>query len=360
MSDRQTRRDTAFDRTLARALGRQPTPSDRCPDPETIAALWDRSLPSAERRTCEDHVARCSRCQARLAALVRTSRVEDDGGVMEPSGLHWLIDWRWLAPLATAAAVLLAVWVADPGSVAEQTAPTASDASSVGIADSGLPEPEEDLEPSLQERSDPQVATRENAPVETDALAAVDEVFPADRVPPATPAASAARPDLRDAALPTSSPVPTEELVERRLSVQSADARNVASPLRTARFEDTVATVVISPNPATRWRLAANAVEHSGDAGVTWTLQLTGIGGMLTAGSAPSTAVCWIVGRAGTVFRTVDGGETWEQVRAPTDTDLVAVEALDGQSATVDGIDATSFRTQDGGQSWTEIDAPPR
>ena len=355
MSDRHTRRDTAFDRTLARGLERQPAPSDRCPDPEIIAAFWDRSLPAAERRTCEDHVARCGRCQAQLAALVRSSRVEDDGRVMKPSGLHWLIDWRWLAPLATAAAVLLAVWVVDPGSVTEQTAPTASDASSVGIADGGQPELlEEELEPSLRERSDLQVATRENAQVEPDALAAVDEVSPTD-VPPATPAA---RPDLRDAALPTSSPVPAEELVERRLSVQSADARNDSSALRTARFEDTVVTVVISPDPATQWRLAANAVGHSGDAGVTWTLQLAGIGRTLTAGSAPSTTVCWIVGRAGTVFRTIDGGETWEQVRPPTETDLVAVEALDGQSATVDAIDATSFRTQDGGQSWTQADAP--
>ena len=356
MSDRHTRRDTAFDRTLAQGLGRQPAPSDRCPDPEIIAAFWDRSLPSAERRTCEDHVSRCGRCQAQLATLVRTSRLlEDDRSVIEPSALHWLVDWRWLAPLATAAAVLLAVWVVDPGSVTDQTAPAATDAQSERVSDSALPElPEAELAPSLRGRSDLQVATLENAQVEANALDAVDEVLPVDQVPPA--ATPATQPELRDAAPPTSSPEPAEELAERRLSVQSADTRSVASPLRTERFEDTVETVVISPDPATRWRLAANAVEHSGDGGVTWTLQLAGTGRMLTAGSAPSAAVCWIVGRAGTVFRTVDGGDTWEQVGAPTETDLVAVEALDGQSATVEGIDATSFRTQDGGQSWDQVE----
>ena len=358
MPDRHTRRDTAFDRILARGLGRQADPSDGCPGPEIIAAFWDRSLPPSERRTCEEHVARCSRCQAQLAALVRTSCAEDEGSVMEPSGLHWPIDRRLLAPLATAAVVLLAVWVVDPGTVTEQTAPTASDADSAGIADDGPPGlPEEELNRSLRERSDPQVAARENAEMESDAPGAIDEVSPTDRAILVTPAA---RTDVRNASLPTSSPVPIEEAVERRLGVQSLDARNAVSPLRTERFEDAAATVVISPDPATRWRLSEDTVEHTGDAGVTWTLQLAGIGRMLTAGSAPSKTICWIVGRAGTVFRTVDGDESWQQVRAPTETDLVAVEAMDEQSATVDGMDATSFRTQDGGQSWTQTDALPR
>ena len=79
MSEQHARRDTALDRTLARGLRRQLSPSDECPDPEVIAAFWDRALPSAEHRTCEEHMARCSRCQAELAAMVRTAGTEDDG-----------------------------------------------------------------------------------------------------------------------------------------------------------------------------------------------------------------------------------------------------------------------------------------
>ena len=59
-------------------------------------------------------MADCARCQASLAALARTSDVSTEQPSGAP-GLGWLFDWRWVAPVATVAVILLAVWIIEPG-----------------------------------------------------------------------------------------------------------------------------------------------------------------------------------------------------------------------------------------------------
>ena len=71
MSDFQ-RPDDPFEAALARGLQRQGEAVDGCPDPEILAAYWDRSLTSDERTHWDAHFAACARCQAQLAALART------------------------------------------------------------------------------------------------------------------------------------------------------------------------------------------------------------------------------------------------------------------------------------------------
>ncbi len=79
--------------------------------------------------------------------------------------------------------------------------------------------------------------------------------------------------------------------------------------------------------------------------------QLADPGAVLTAGSAPSDVVCWLVGRAGAVLRTSDG-TTWARLPAPAPDDLVQIEAEDARTATVTTAGGVSFRTVDGGQTW--------
>ncbi len=71
----------------------------------------------------------------------------------------------------------------------------------------------------------------------------------------------------------------------------------------------------------------------------------------LVAGAAPSSSVCWVVGRAGTIIRTTDG-EHWSVVASPTAEDLVTVSSGGASDATVTTSTAKSFVTTDGGATW--------
>ena len=76
-----------------------------CPDAAVVASWFDGTLSHAERTAVEAHAATCSRCQATIAALVRTDR---------PVARAW---WRapavrWVVPVAVASAAALVVWIA--------------------------------------------------------------------------------------------------------------------------------------------------------------------------------------------------------------------------------------------------------
>jgi hypothetical protein len=80
-------------------------------------------------------------------------------------------------------------------------------------------------------------------------------------------------------------------------------------------------------------------------------VRVPGVTADLTAGSTPSSSVCWIVGRGGTILRTVDG-TNWEKVNSPTSADLTAVDAQGADSAIVTAQDSSRYATSDGGTSW--------
>jgi len=62
--------------------------------------------------------------------------------------------------------------------------------------------------------------------------------------------------------------------------------------------------------------------------------------------------VCWLVGPAGTVVVTGDGGRSWQRIAFPAAVDLRSVRATDDKTATVVTADSRQFSTSDGGATW--------
>jgi len=89
-----------------------------------------------------------------------------------------------------------------------------------------------------------------------------------------------------------------------------------------------------------------------------WELQVSGVDARLRGVSAISELVAWASGARGTVLRTVDGGNTWENVSIPgaEQLDIRDVDAFDADVAYAlsigSGEASRIFKTIDGGQSW--------
>jgi Photosynthesis system II assembly factor YCF48 len=128
----------------------------------------------------------------------------------------------------------------------------------------------------------------------------------------------------------------------------------------TSRFKpDESAPIVIpTPDASIMWRVAgAHEIQLSQDVGATWRPQLTETNVRLITGSAPSPKICWVVGRGGTILRTVDG-ENWETVKSPTKLDLTGVAAQNADVATITASDGSNYETKNGGAKWKHIKKP--
>jgi photosystem II stability/assembly factor-like uncharacterized protein len=60
----------------------------------------------------------------------------------------------------------------------------------------------------------------------------------------------------------------------------------------------------------------------------------------------------WLVGNAGLVVRTRDGGRTWTHMKTPTTNDLLAVHFINSNSGCAVGAKCTIICTMDGGTTW--------
>jgi hypothetical protein len=143
------------------------------------------------------------------------------------------------------------------------------------------------------------------------------------------------------------------------IAVQKSAAPPVAETV-TSRFKQDDSTPIVIPTPDSSilWRVTgSHEIQLSRDIGVTWETQLTETDVNLVTGSAPTSKVCWVVGRHGTILRTVDG-ENWQTVKSPTELDLTAVKAEDADSATITAGDGTTYETKNGGGKWKRIKKP--
>jgi photosynthesis system II assembly factor YCF48-like protein len=348
-------RDQAIDRLLRQSLKTPPTSAtDACLDAETVAAWADGGLSGEALEVAQLHVADCARCQVMVAGVVRAAA---KAPLPDPSPRRWL---AWLVPL-TAAAAAVAIWVAvprGPGVVPQSVAENQNQAAQAKV-EPAAPTPRS--EPStLSKEAQATTAKRDQAPsdqpqaaelrkdadrhevdrLSRDSQAGADSAALADKAPPAAAQASAPAP-------PPAAPAPSAAPVAREV-FQTRAATNAASEKLAA------ANVAISPDPAIRWRISATGLEHSTDGGATWDSVATGVSSALTAISAPSTTVCWVVGRSAVVLRTTDG-RNFSRLPFPEMADLSVVQATDARSATVTASDGRVFTTSDGGATWQRL-----
>ena len=139
-------------------------------------------------------------------------------------------------------------------------------------------------------------------------------------------------------------PVPTEQMTTNdKLELRSLKRVGLENP-----------KVILASNTTVRWRLlSAGRIEQSVDSGNTWVNQNSGVKVELLEGSAPSEAVCWIVGRSGSILRTTDSGGHWNKVVSPIRGDVAGVQAADAMTAEIfDANKSSRFVTHDGGATW--------
>ena len=390
--------EKAIDGLLSHSLRRALDPAGpACPDAEILAAYCEHSLSRPETSRWEAHFATCSRCQAQLAGVVRSAEAGAVVGRGVVSGRAtnwgWLWSWRGLVPVASAAVVVLALWVVDPASLVDRSpsqetafgepdlvapaasAPEAPEAEELAPSAEAVPAQPElaarlELDQATRETFAAEPGTRARRPQQANQAASSPQTAPdrdaqdvqsqpspqplerALREPSAAAAARAARADDQ---LPDS-PAPADALqasraaaVSENRAVQFGVAGGAAGAVVKERLAD---ATIASPAPSILWRLGTSGrIERSTDGGQSWTLQAD-IGVELLAGSASSELVCWVVGRGGMVMRTTDG-ERWNQAAAPTDQDLVSIDAQDAMNATTRAADGSRFVTTDGGRTWT-------
>ena len=349
--------DQAVERLLRQSLDTPPRGgvTDACLDAETLAAWTAGSLSGAALEDVQLHVADCPRCQEIAGTLARLSSVAPHP---EPavSSRRWL---AWFVPLATATAAL-AIWLAVPGNVAQP--PTSRE---LDRFEQAPPSPPAEA-PVSRDRATPEqkVERREAAappPGEPAApVPAEPSVSEAERSSAASqlkqePAPAAASPDSKEAAA-------SSDLAKNRVEAARAPAAvptpaPAAAPTAVAASRAAVAAVasdvIMSPDPAVRWRIIGSAVQHTSNGGSTWEAVSTGFPAELTSGAAPAATVCWLVGRNGVVLLTMDG-QTWRRVAFPEAVDLSAVRTVDagGRVATVSTTDGRTFVTTDAGATW--------
>ncbi|HEY6904044.1 MAG TPA: YCF48-related protein [Candidatus Acidoferrales bacterium] len=398
---------------LRQSLAHQPAAAGECPEPEILAAYFERSLNAEETARCELHLSGCARCRAELALIERAGR-DVAAGEERRQGAGsraWIWDWRWLAPVA-AALVIAAVWIVQrpsnsnresqsqtlvamsrPSEPPTKEAPTPSRTPAQGAPSAAAPKSEiaqsralnkmqnsvsrEMNQPSTNEKlrqvtpldvrrdvdstlraktaGAPQIDSEERAArKETESKALADALQTA----PASPAANAPPVQAGNAGgmLQAETDESPQSLKSKQQMAAPAKpnlyAQKDAKAATVSGGIGAVARVVRTPDPKVLWQISEQGVLKSEDGGGTWQqANLPVANAHIVSVAAPSAQVCWLVGRDSLILLTTDGTH-WQTVAPPARADFVQVAAENAFSATVTTAEGLRFQTGDAGQHW--------
>jgi hypothetical protein len=322
-------------------------------DAETVAAWIDGGLDNRSLAAAEAHASNCDRCQALLATMTRT--LPADNIVNTTASRSSFRFWKWLAPLAAAgAAVTLWMVVPQDRMQPERTAAPQSDVAAAPAAPSPVAPIAPPVVPARAAKNAP-------APPATDRFAESRRSEPRDDSTAKEKLADA-QVDRRDAAGARESEAKREVATLQETVTLAPPA--AAEPARSEAPANTLGAVaqsrlqkpavpmqVVAPDTRHRWRVLADTVEHSQDGGLTWIPVRLTAGDVISAGAAPSSQVCWLVGTGGLVLLATDG-TNFTRLPFPERVDLSSVSATDARSATVTTADGRTFTTNDNGRNW--------
>ena len=396
-----------------------PARRSSCLDPETLAAYVERALVPGERLSAETHLATCLGCQAVVAELVRLSEGEAPAEFRAAAlrgrpGISWF-RWAWAAS-AVFGLVVFGLWYRagfeqsqrPPQMAALQTAapnPTAQpealpttpqappttrqEPPEAGRYVPATPEALKRRAPGAQkgpaadkvavlggqsptskelagraattEQLERPINGREAAGVATPGDRAQLAKAPSSEVPAlGEPADSRDAPTARGAEPPApAAPLRAEsekQKAEAKESISGFGAAGAAMPHQNAaRATRGVVAEEASISASRGWRVGAHGlIQKPGVDNFRMTVP-SGVTTDLNEITFPTPSAGWVVGQAGTVLRSLDGGSTWVKISIPTSEDLVRVTASSDQAARIVTRSGQTLATTDGGQSWTNL-----
>lgn len=351
------------------------TTDRHCLDAETVAAWIDGGLDAAGVAAAEAHASTCERCQALLATVIKTLPTEEPLAPWhEARGPATF--WRWLAPLAAAAAAVT-IWMVVPQTPMQTPIqPPAASEPARDMAAGAPAKPQAPAEPETQgfAPAAPSPASLANARRNVPEPAANESKAKLADTAAATAKADAERKDASASAREQSSELLRDKqgkreensarTAEMRQTVETAPAPTAAAErMRELPAAPSVGAVtqlrkqvstptVVSPNPSSRWRvLASGTIERSEDGGRIWIPVRIAPNEEVLAGASPGPLACWLVGRNGLVLLATDG-TNFTRLPFPESVDLVAVSSPEARIATVTTADGRVYRTEDAGRTW--------
>jgi len=317
--------------------------AEDCPEPEILAAYSENSLDSQETARWELHFSQCSRCREQLAMIVRASESAAPAEHPRTSHWAWLIDWRWLAPVA-AALIVAAIWSArrpaqklpeqhplvamssqqpkPPAPAVKEFARNESVPAPAAVPPvKTLPNLTRDLAPAekqSRERAPSRVATDEKAlasnadsAAPADSLAKKDSQSQADSgIAAGIPAGSAKAP-LSPAA---PSPATANGIMQSRQTSQSV---TVESQVGTLEPQPGAVQTVANDSPASE-RVSRQAQDSSRPRQQNLGAAMIAPASRRTVIATPDPKVLWRIEDSTEVGLSKDGGATWQKQQLPS------------------------------------------
>jgi hypothetical protein len=368
-----------------------------CPEPEILAAYFERSLDADETRRYELHFSQCARCREQLAAMHRAGEPAPAGAAQSHTHSHWawLWDWRFLAP-AVAMLVIAAVWMAHQSTskpVAENSAqslvamsrpseppaaplpppapaPEQYSGSVSRIPNKALTAPNKSVDKAMKQSSasiESQATSDEkelasNQPMIARQQAELDQlkkdnISPKRDLADTTSGAAAGVPSSRmsapaaPAAAPPPSPAPEPSRVNGG-AIGGAISSNeiVASASEVTKAKPSASPTFVRPMTGQEQRqaIAQSEALTIGD------VERHSTGTII---KTPNPKVMWRIAEVGFVERTINGGTSWQGQQPDPNAQLIAGSAPSAKVCWFVGIDGVILLTRDA-QHWKRIPPP--
>jgi len=390
-------RDDAMAGLLKRSLAGDASAGNGCPQPDILAAYFERSLDAEETARVEIHLAECARCREEVAALARAEAEAPAAPVPDARRTRprasWLWDWRWLAPVA-AVLLITAIWatrrpaltnitghvmqapisvtpsepaqpVPPPPAPAKKAAPSLVSPRPSGVPTAPMPSQRDSTTVNSAERVKPEtteVTPQQNLqstqPIANLPLSARNyqrlETVPKKAPPEAKPAANApnAPPGAVDESVTVESQAETVQPAAGAGAPMPPKTQNGALDRERAAMGGVAGGALSAGANAKQEPTAANRLDM---AQVVATTQEQRTAGFTVP--TPDKNVMWRIGASGFVERSTDAGATWLGTLPKQNAHYNAGSAPSADVCWIVGSNGVILLTQDGSR-WQTIPPP--